>query len=134
MPEVRLLPRRLWPRSEVVETPGCGPGGSRFESGRSPQRCGRSGISEVSYASRGGFDSRSRDQRARPDRCEVVELVPRLALNQEARVRTVASQPSMPLQSSRSLTFESACCADGGSQADLITPGRLRRTGFLPLA
>lgn len=36
MPEVRLLPRRLWPRSEVVETPGRGPGGSRFESGRSP--------------------------------------------------------------------------------------------------
>jgi hypothetical protein len=36
--EVRFLPRRLWPRSEVVETPGRGPGGSRFESGRSPHR------------------------------------------------------------------------------------------------
>ncbi len=30
----------------------------------------------------------------RPDPCEVVELVPRLALNQEVRVRTVASQPT----------------------------------------
>ena len=30
----------------------------------------------------------------RPDLCEVVELVPRLALNQEVRVRTVASQPT----------------------------------------
>ena len=37
-PEVRFLPRRLWPKSEVVETPGCEPGGSRFESGRSPHR------------------------------------------------------------------------------------------------
>ena len=35
--------------AEVVETPGRGPGGSRFESGRSPQS-GRSGISGVSYA------------------------------------------------------------------------------------
>ena len=52
---VRFPPRRLWPRSEVVETPGRGPGGSRFESGRSPHRdthahCEGSGISEVSYA------------------------------------------------------------------------------------
>jgi hypothetical protein len=28
---------------EVDDTPGCGPGGSRFESGRSPHRSGRSG-------------------------------------------------------------------------------------------
>src|SRR5262245_35572450 len=41
---------------EVVDTPGRGPGGSRFESGRSPQMshrnipCEGSGISEVSYA------------------------------------------------------------------------------------
>ena len=34
-----------------------------------------------------------RFESSRPDHCEVVELVPRLALNQEVRVRTVASQP-----------------------------------------
>src|SRR5437016_6633179 len=47
---------------EVDDTPGCGPGGSRFESGRSPHRT--AGI----WDERGfirlarGFDSRSRDQ------------------------------------------------------------------------
>ena len=46
----------------MVETPGRGPGGSRFESGRSPQApasptsrpCEGSGISEVSYALHAG--------------------------------------------------------------------------------
>ena len=71
--EVRFLPRRLWPRSEVVETPGRGPGGSRFESGRSPHRF----HADV----------------AQPDPCEVVEREPHLALNQEDRVRVLASQP-----------------------------------------
>src|SRR4051794_23991169 len=49
---VRLPPRRLWPRSEVVETPGRGPGGSRFESDRSP--CEGTGCSGVSYALHAG--------------------------------------------------------------------------------
>ena len=192
MPEVRVPPRRLWPRSEVVETPGRGPGGSRFESGRSPHRtagdlgsarshtpcrrvrfplprpraggatgsaaplqgegCGfesravhaqrpadvaqlgearrsdrrqcrfesdRQYHLDVAQWERTGFGSRGLGVRvSRPDQCEVVELVPRLALNQEVRVRTLASQPSMPLQLSRSLTVESACCAGGGSFMD----------------
>jgi hypothetical protein len=45
---------------EVDDTPGCGPGGSRFESGRSPHRIihrGRSGIRGASCAPPGGFDS-----------------------------------------------------------------------------
>src|SRR5262245_63331446 len=60
MSGVRIPPRRLWPRSEVVETPGCEPGGSRFESGRSPHRNAEPNtardleISEVSYALRAG--------------------------------------------------------------------------------
>ena len=44
---------------------------------------------------------------SRPDHCEVVELVPRLALNQEVRVRTVAPQRlTMPLRLSRTLRIE----------------------------
>jgi hypothetical protein len=51
-PGVRVPPRRRWPRSEVVETPGRGPGGSRFESGRS--HCEGTGCSRVSYALHAG--------------------------------------------------------------------------------
>ena len=49
----------------------------------------------------------------------MVELVPRLALNQEVRVRTVASQPTtMPVRLFRYLTFRA---------------GLMRRRGFLRL-
>ena len=41
------------------ETPGRGPGGSRFESGRSPQS-GDFGRREASYAFSSGFDPRPR--------------------------------------------------------------------------
>ena len=48
--------------------------------------------------------------------CELVEREPHLALNQEDRVRDLGSQHStMPVRLSRSLKFESVCCADGGS-------------------
>lgn len=213
----------MWPRRKPVRVRPV-----------TPSQCGRSGISEASYASRGGFDSRSRDHWAggatgsaaplhgegcgfeshavhahqadvaqlgearRSDRrqcrfesdrqyqldvaqwertgfgsrgvggssppvqtqCEVVELVPRLALNQEVRVRTVASQPSMSLQSDRPVAqagvpsgsngrgFESRRPSGRSSAVralDLrppslwfsgrsLRPGQLRRTGFLHLA
>ena len=45
---------------EVVDTPGCDPGGSRFESGRSPHLAGDLEISGGSYSLPGGFDSRPR--------------------------------------------------------------------------
>ena len=46
---------------EVDDTPGRDPGGSRFKSGRSPHRCGGSGIGGGPYPPLGGFDSRTRD-------------------------------------------------------------------------
>ena len=45
---------------EVDDTPGRGPGGSRFESGRSPHTAGDLVISEGPYPSPGGFDPRTR--------------------------------------------------------------------------
>ena len=154
----------------MVETPGRGPGGSRFESGRShregsgdqrglirpargfdprPRHQGRwrnpeaqlpckekvagsnparsteatvpADVAQLEEARRSerrqcGFDSRRQyhldvaqwertgfgsrglgvrvsPSRPRSDRCEVVELVPRLPLKQELRVRALASQP-----------------------------------------
>ena len=80
----------------MVETPGRGPGGSRFESGRSPLDAGDLEISEVSYASQAGSIPapattgrwRNLDDAApaseaggwefeslRPDPCEVVERI-----------------------------------------------------------
>ena len=45
---------------EVVETPGCGPGRSRFESGRSPSRCGGFGDQRGLIRPVRGFDPRPR--------------------------------------------------------------------------
>ena len=180
----------------MVETPGRGPGGSRFESGRS--HCEGTGCSGVSYALRAGsipalatneqpgtgrwrngsatplqgegcgfesravhrarpadvaqleearrsdrrqcgFDSRRQYdtqltwtwrngsapasgaggwefESLRPDQCEVVELVPRLPLKQEVRVRSLASQPFDASAVAGSLKVPtSACCEGGGS-------------------
>jgi hypothetical protein len=50
-----------------------------------------------------GFGRREwRFESSRPDQCEVVELAPRLALNQEVGVRTLASQP-IPMRFARQL-------------------------------
>ena len=62
MPEVRLLPRRLWPRLKWTTRRDVAP----EEAGSSPaghpiHRCGGSGIGGGPYPPLGGFDSRSRD-------------------------------------------------------------------------
>ena len=109
------------PEVEVDDTPGCGPRGSRFESdlvhadvaqleeasrpdrdqcefeSRRQYAPGRGAMASAPASEAGGW----RFESFRPDQCEVVKPGSRLALNQEFCVRTVASQPSMPLERDR---------------------------------
>lgn len=79
-----------------------------FESRRQYDWTWRNGSAPALGAGGWRFES------SRPDQCEVVEVEPRLALNQEVRVRTLASQPTpMSLRLSRSLTPSSSACGAG---------------------
>src|SRR4029453_11039742 len=89
---------------------------------------------DVAQRKRTGFGSRglgvrispSRPDQKRRDQCEVVELVPRLPLKQEVRVRSLASQPFDASAVVRSLKVPTSACCEGGGSFILIQRLRVR--------